>query len=175
MKIQSLNPGVKRRSGSVAFTIVEIQVSLALVILVVGGLLARRGGLSPDPWRLRFRSRLRRRAQVARDAPLQNRPHLHQHGAGLHRAARAGDAALLLGEWEVIGDADQRPIGIDPEIHIAGHGIGLPIRYLPLADHITRSNLRCSRHCEFASALPQNSWREGQVIDSERGVRSLLQ
>ena len=54
------------------------------------------GSLPADLRRLRLRPRVRHRAQMARGPPLPNRAHLHQHGAGLHRPARAGDAALVL-------------------------------------------------------------------------------
>ena len=53
-------------------------------------------GLPADLRRLRLCARVRHRAQVARDATLSDRAHLHQHGAGLHRPACAGDAADVL-------------------------------------------------------------------------------
>jgi acyl-CoA dehydrogenase len=58
--------------------------------------LARGRGCDADPRRFRLRTRIRRGAQMARDAPLPDRPHLHQPDPVLHRRARAGHAALLL-------------------------------------------------------------------------------
>ena len=58
--------------------------------------LARGGGLPADVRRLRLRARVRHRAQVARDAAVPDRADLHQHGAGLRGAARAGVAAVVL-------------------------------------------------------------------------------
>ena len=54
------------------------------------------GGVPADLRRLRLRPRVRHRAQMARDPPLPDRAHLHQHGPRLHRPARAGHAALVL-------------------------------------------------------------------------------
>ena len=53
-------------------------------------------GLPADVRRFRLRARVRHRAQVARDAAVSDRTDLHQHGAGLRGAARAGAAALVL-------------------------------------------------------------------------------
>ena len=52
--------------------------------------------LPADPWRLRLRRRVRRRAQVPRDAVVPGRPDLHEPDPQLHRRTRAGTSALVL-------------------------------------------------------------------------------
>ena len=52
--------------------------------------------LHADVRRLRLRARVRHRAQVARDAAVSDRAHLHQHDPGLRGPARAGAAAVVL-------------------------------------------------------------------------------
>src|SRR6185503_7076421 len=49
-----------------------------------------------DPWRLRLRRRVRRRAQVPREPPLPRRADLDQPDPLLPRRARARPAALVL-------------------------------------------------------------------------------
>src|ERR1700730_1209518 len=61
-----------------------------------GSDLACRRGDVRHLWRLRLCPRVRHRAQVARGAPLPDRPDLDQFDPRLYRPARAEDAALLL-------------------------------------------------------------------------------
>ena len=58
--------------------------------------LGRRRGLHADPWRLRLRRGIRRRAQVPRDAALSGGADHHQPHPVLHRRARPRHAAVLL-------------------------------------------------------------------------------
>ena len=65
-------------------------------LLASAGRLGGRQRLPDTPRRLRLRRRVRRRAQVPRDAPLHDRPDQQQPGARLRRPARARHAAQLL-------------------------------------------------------------------------------
>jgi alkylation response protein AidB-like acyl-CoA dehydrogenase len=59
-------------------------------------IVARRGSVPAMPRRIRLRSRVRRRAQVARDPPVPDRADLDQHGALLRRRAHPGHAPFVL-------------------------------------------------------------------------------
>jgi alkylation response protein AidB-like acyl-CoA dehydrogenase len=59
-------------------------------------IMGSRQRLSANARRLWFRGRVRRRAQIPRNASLSGCAHLHQHDPVLHRRARAGHAPFVL-------------------------------------------------------------------------------